>query len=843
MIERDRGVSRGRIHLVALAVSLCALIAAAALPALASAAEFAVNSVGDGVELTACETPATTDECTLRSAIDLANTTPNVGGPDKITFSQAVFGGAAPASTIEIGLPLTAIDEAVTLLGGETAGRQCPTGWGLEGPCVEIRATAGSINSILPVEADDVTVEGIAFDRAQHGIVVAGGSTHFTATNDWFGVGLNSGVGAGLSRSGIRLEPGADEASIGGPDPTERDVFTTGEVGLYVDGASSSVTQGNYFGLQPNGAFPFGHSLDVGVRIVDDARGTPVVKASENEVGGVLGPEATTAACDGPCNVFGVEEGGADVDLAGFTSEQVAAASGPTRIRGNYLGLSPDGTAGIGRAKEGIYAGPSGASEPGPSEVIVGGSNSLSEGNFFVGGSYGVRAERAELLGVIGNEFGYFFDGSFADAPEVAGISASSEGVAAGAYLVGNNMNAEGAIGIESLFKGAQISGNEIVGGQFGILAKQDDGGVGNLIEGNILTEAGGAESGAGIMVENNANLIKGNSVSEAEGVGIRVEGEDFEHQSESNTIVGNEVTEAAEIGIAVGSNANHNRVGGDAAGEANTILGTGFAVATPERAEAFGAITINSRQTGRNEIAAITGFGNAGAFIKLISHGGAEEPNGGIKPPAIAMALQSSATGTALPGATVRVFTKAKPEAGELGALLAVVTADAGGAWKATFAKQPVGTLLAATQTGEIAPVVGRGTSEVSAPLAATADPEDQGGGGGGGGNGGSGGGSTGPAAAGPPPPPAVAKVAPKVKIVFGPEKTIEVRTVKFKFAVTNVIAATFECKLDGAKWAKCVSQKIYRKVKVGKHTFRVRATANGLTGAVTKYQFTVKS
>lgn len=841
MIERDRGVSRGRVHLVALAVSVCALIAAAALPALASAAEFAVNSVGDGVEPTACETPSTSDECTLRSAIDLANTTPNVGGPDTITFSQSVFGGAAPASTIEIGSPLPAVTEAVTLLGGDTAGRQCPTGWGLDGPCVEILATGGA--SILPVKAGNVTVEGIAFDGAQTGILVDKGATRFTARNDWFGVGLNSGVGAGLSKSGIRLDAGADEALIGGLDSTDRNVFTTGEVGLYVDGASSSATQGNYFGLRPNGAFPSGHSLDVGVRIVDDARGTPVVKASENEVGGVLGPEATTAACDGPCNVFGVEEGGADIDLAGESSEEVAAASGPTRIRGNYLGLSPDGTAGIGRAEEAIYAGPPrGASEPGPSEVMVGGSNSLSEGNFFVGGSYGVLAQRAELLGVVGNEFGYLFDGSLADAPEVAGISASSEGVAAGAYLVGNNMNAEDAIGIESLFKGAQISENEIAGGQFGILAEQDDGGVGNLIEANVLTEAGAAESGAGIKVENNANLITGNSVSKAKGAGIDVDGEDLAHQSESNTIVGNEVIEAAEIGIAIGSNANHNRVGGDAAGEANTILGSGFAVATPKRAEAFGAITINSRQTGRNEIAANTGFSNAGAFIKLISHGGAEEPNGGIKPPAIAMALQSSATGTALPGATVRVFTKAKPEAGELGALLAVVTADAGGAWKATFAKQPVGTLLAATQTDEIAPVVGRGTSEVSAPLAATDDSEDQGGGGGGGGNGGSGGGSTGPAAAGPPPPPAVAKVAPKVKIVFGPEKTIEVRTVKFKFAVTNVSAATFECKLDGAKWAKCASQKIYRKVKVGKHTFRVRATAAGLTGPVTKYQFTVK-
>lgn|GEM_PF-6152460 len=32
------------------------------------------------------------------------------------------------------------------------------------------------------------------------------------------------------------------------------------------------------------------------------------------------------------------------------------------------------------------------------------------------------------------------------------------------------------------------------------------------------------------------------------------------------------------------------------------------------------------------------------------------------------------------------------------------------------------------------------------------------------------------------------------------------------------------------------------YKKLKVGKHTFRVRAIASGLKGPVTKLQFTVK-
>ena len=51
----------------------------------------------------------------------------------------------------------------------------------------------------------------------------------------------------------------------------------------------------------------------------------------------------------------------------------------------------------------------------------------------------------------------------------------------------------------------------------------------------------------------------------------------------------------------------------------------------------------------------------------------------------------------------------------------------------------------------------------------------------------------------------------------------------------------AKFECKLDNARWAKCSSPKTYKKLKVGKHTFRVRAIASGRTGAVATFKFTV--
>ena len=83
----------------------------------------------------------------------------------------------------------------------------------------------------------------------------------------------------------------------------------------------------------------------------------------------------------------------------------------------------------------------------------------------------------------------------------------------------------------------------------------------------------------------------------------------------------------------------------------------------------------------------------------------------------------------------------------------------------------------------------------------------------------------------------------APKVKITSGPKKNSTATTAKFKFKAEPAAGAKFECKLDGAKWAKCTSPKTYKKLKVAKHTFRVRATARGLTGAAVLFKFTVTS
>lgn len=81
-----------------------------------------------------------------------------------------------------------------------------------------------------------------------------------------------------------------------------------------------------------------------------------------------------------------------------------------------------------------------------------------------------------------------------------------------------------------------------------------------------------------------------------------------------------------------------------------------------------------------------------------------------------------------------------------------------------------------------------------------------------------------------GPPPPPPPPPEVPQTKLGRHPAA----RTAKTKatFAFSSTVAgAHFTCKLDGKPKATCRSPKTYKRLKPGKHTFKVWATVGGLT------------
>jgi hypothetical protein len=768
------------------ALTLLAALFLLAFPAAASAVTYTVNSTEDleaadvGVECPAVTVGA---ECTLRAAIEESNA--STGVADEIVFSSA-FDGEVADSTIAVGLGLPDIEDEVTIDG------RCETDPGVVAPCVGV-----SGESRFEVKAPKVEIDGLAISEFQIGIAVE--AEEFEAHGNWIGFEVDGTAGAGEQPYGIFVAPDADKAMIGGTTAADRNVFGNTNSGLILRGASSGIVLGNYFGVEPDGVTPASNGRDLVV--ADKEELLDSVAATDNRIGADVGPAGTgTSECDLGCNVFA--SGGlgsvAAIDLQGGEFEEELPATGPTLIEGNYVGLDANGEVFAEAAPSGIRVGSAGG-------VTVGGPEP-GQANQIHGGTYGVFAGEAGPtpaldLVVEGNRIGRSLDGSAALYPPSIGISASSEGITEAVHAPEFIKNSIGAtqVGIEEHSTGAVIAGNVITGGETGIRARGDTEAseIGNLIEGNTIV--GPAEDG--VLIENDFNEVFGNKISGA---------------GESGVMIQPFLTLAAD----------GNLIGGDVPGSENTISGSGD-----------DAIRIIDFENTFTEVARNLGAGNDGRFIRLLA-AGAESvgPNGGIEPPVVATAGKTAASGSSESLALVRVFRKASTEPGELGAFLGEATADASGNWTVTYAALPGKTLVTATQTNTEG-----GTSELADPVATPADPTPSGGGGGGGGSGGgnnNGGGGNNGGGNGATKD----KTPPDTKIVKGPPKKTHKTTAKFKFTSTES-GSTFQCKMDGKPFKPCSSPKKYKKLKAGKHVFKVRAIdkAGNVDPTPAKRKFTV--
>jgi hypothetical protein len=68
----------------------------------------------------------------------------------------------------------------------------------------------------------------------------------------------------------------------------------------------------------------------------------------------------------------------------------------------------------------------------------------------------------------------------------------------------------------------------------------------------------------------------------------------------------------------------------------------------------------------------------------------------------------------------------------------------------------------------------------------------------------------------------------APNTTITAGPRRATTKRRATFRF-VSSIPGSRFQCKLDGRRWRRCGSPKLYTGLSRGVHTFRVRATVFG--------------
>ncbi|TMK58524.1 MAG: hypothetical protein E6G51_01870 [Actinobacteria bacterium] len=718
-------------------VAAAAVVACLILPAAATAESFLVSTAADETDAALGSEGCLTaaGKCSLRAALEEANS--SLGEFDEVNFEEGVFEGRA-TDVIALGSALPTIIDPIRIFG-----RECETVAGPGEPCVEIRglpaAPALSVEGVEGAEFESLAITGAGVGllaKAAPGMRVRG---------NWFGIALD-GSAAG-NGTGIELADGSDGARLGGEGPEPKNLLAnSAETGLSIVGSSKTRVLGNDFGVALDGvAAPNGTDLAIA--------SSPGFPALDNVVGTrVSTVAAATPTCDGGCNLISGSAANG-IDLTGD------AGSGPasgTIVAGNHIGLDRAGTGLLANAGVGVLVG----SAP---RTVVGGPRP-EDANRIVGGTVAISsASSAPYLVVRGNSIGSVATGSESGSPLDGGIEVDSGGLtlaAEEAQILDNEIGLDGGTGIAHAGLAGELSGNYVSGAATGIEVDSAE----SLVESNIVE----APEEVGILVENGFNLLLGNRVVDSGGAGIRVEGSGL--FGVSGNVVGG------------GSNASENVIDGSHGN----------------------AIEVVNPKASRTEVARNRGSGNGGLFINLVASDpdpsdlDPGDPNGGILAPPIALVSESSAAGFAEPGATVRVFRKGGPAAGEIQSFLGEASADDAGNWSLTFpAPLPAGTAIAATQTLE------NGTSELeitAVPLAEAAQQGQDGSG------------------------TASDRKPPRTRMLKQPRKVRAGRAATFSFTSSEP-GSSFQCSLDRAKFKPCASPQRYRIQKPGKHLFRVRA------------------
>ncbi len=312
-------------------LQICLLLAAivalglmlAARPAHA-VSTFTVDSTAD-TNLTACTAAA--NDCTLRGAINAANSTANSGGPDAINFA---IPGAGP-HTISPTSALPSITEAATIDGYTQPGSSPNTQTQGTNAVLKIEldgtnAGGGADGLSIGNNASNTLIRGLVINRFRIGVFSSGGTTGVKVEGNFLGTNAAGDADQGNRDSGVGFFTAAG-ATIGGVTPDKRNVISGNDnAGVVLNsGASGVKVEGNLIGTGKDGTSPLGNG-EVGV---------PIVNSSGNIVGGTASGAANTIAFNGSHGVNVVanstgnrilgnsihSNGGLGLDLSGGTQD------------------------------------------------------------------------------------------------------------------------------------------------------------------------------------------------------------------------------------------------------------------------------------------------------------------------------------------------------------------------------------------------------------------------------------------------------------------------------------------------------------------------------------------
>ncbi len=383
-----------------------------------------------------------------------------------------------------------------------------------------------------------------------NGISICGsGTTSNTISSNYIGIDASGTRALGNTRDGVKICDAAQNNTIGGSTPGERNVISgNGSYGIDINGSGTTgnTISGNYIGTDVGGTTNLGNNYD-GVIISSDAQ--------NNTIGGSTPSERNVISGNG---WSGVSINGNN------TTDNV--------VSGNYIGTDVGGTIELGNTYDGVII-----SSDAQSNTI--GGSTTGERNVISGnGHYGVNISGS---GTKGNTVSSNFIGTNASGTANLGNTYDGVVIYSGAQnntiggstpnkrnvISGNGWSGVGISG--STTKGNTISGNHIGTDANGTVE------LGNTHNG-VLISSGAYNNTIGGSTPNTRNVISGNGWS---GVGISG------NSTKGNTISGNYIGTNANgtvqlgnthNGVLISSGANNNTIGGSTPGEWNVISSNG---------------------------------------------------------------------------------------------------------------------------------------------------------------------------------------------------------------------------------------------------------------------------
>lgn len=621
--HRSRGVNR----LAALALVLAVFGALLAAPPPARAAIFTVTNTNDsGIG-------------SLRQAIIDANASP---GADTINFNIP----AAGTNTINLLSPLPPITDPVVINGETESDWVAATTSTPASIRIELNgASAGGTGLVFAAGSSGSTVRGLAINRFVTGIRIE--TNNVTVRGSIIGLRPDGVTDPGTMTVGILIDNGSGN-TIGGTIAATRNIISGNDtygVQITGGGATNNNVYGNYIGLSHTGnaAIGNGTTLTAGVFITGGASGNQIGEGSTNGrniisgnpgagvlitnnsggnsvSGNYIGLDRTGAAAipngvgisvvNSPNTVIG---GTARNIISGNTDDGIrisGAASTPTTIQNNYIGLDAAGAVARGNGGDGIDISDSPNNQIGSTNISLRNLISANAGN-------GIRIAGAGAVNNIvqGNYIGTDLSGLLARGNDANGVlligidSMTLGGTVAGA---GNLISANGGAGVrlESNTQNVQIQGNIIGTNINGSSALPNS--VGVRLEGSPDNIIGGT-------VQEARNLISGNT-----NQGVLINGTNSSGNVVRGNYIGTNAGGSAAIPNAVGVrifNAPANTIGGTLSGARNVISGNsgdGIQIAfDPMTAGSLGDNRVEGNYIGVNA-AGNGALGNSGDGVEV---------------------------------------------------------------------------------------------------------------------------------------------------------------------------------------------------------------------------------